>query len=151
MKNALWQIRKTNPIRVGCLEVMDNLSGKVTDRHFKTIEDFHKRLTGTMGGRGVKDLDHLAVIRNIMAHNYGVAEDYHDLLKPDAEASALQKRRMRAIRRAMNENAGIKVDGFNKVLMDSGFLAYSTGEFARYAGELKSAVQLYHHENSLAR
>ncbi|EPG0742722.1 Gp49 family protein [Salmonella enterica subsp. enterica serovar Typhi] len=31
---------------------MDRLSGEVTDKRFKTVEDCHKRLTGTIGGKG---------------------------------------------------------------------------------------------------
>ncbi|EGK0129393.1 hypothetical protein IOJ69_002979 [Salmonella enterica] len=128
---------------VECLDVMDRLSGEVTDKRFKTVEDCHKRLTGTIGGKGIRDIDHLAAIRNIMAHNDGVAENYHNLLKSNAKKSETQKRDIRAINRAKNENAGITVNFFNGVLMDDQFLEYVVGEFNRYVSELDAAVRQY--------
>ena len=128
---------------VECLDVMDRLSGEVTDKRFKTVEDCHKRLTGTIGGKGIRDIDHLAAIRNIMAHNDGVAENYHNLLKSNAKKSETPKRDIRAINRAKNENAGITVNFFNGVLMDDQFLEYVVGEFNRYVSELDAAVRQY--------
>ncbi|WP_228298085.1 hypothetical protein [Klebsiella variicola] len=64
---------------VDCLALMDDLSSKTTDKTRKTIEDCHKRLKRNFGGKSIKDVDHLAVIRNIMAHSDGVAEDYKTL------------------------------------------------------------------------
>ncbi|HAU6500390.1 TPA: hypothetical protein JD890_27070, partial [Citrobacter freundii] len=73
----------------------------------------------------------------------GVAENYHNLLKSNAKKSETQKRDIRAINRAKNENAGITVNFFNGVLMDDQFLEYVVGEFNRYVSELDAAVRQY--------
>ncbi|EJL93141.1 hypothetical protein PMI17_00410 [Pantoea sp. GM01] len=132
---------------VGCLSVMDHLFGEITGKPFKYIADCHRRLTGTFGGDGIRDLDHLSAIRNIMAHNDGVADAYRDRLKPNSKTSPSQKQYFSAIRRAMDENAGIAVNSLNCVLMDSRFLAYAAGEFERYVGELEAAVYHYREQN----
>lgn len=132
---------------VGCLGVMDHLSGEVTNKSFKTVDDCHKRLKAIMGGKTVRDTDHLTVIRNIMAHNDGTAEDYHQLLESKSKLSTTQRRCMHGLRRAMTENAGIDVNDFGEVLMDSGFLEYTAEEFERYISEMEAAVQAYCEKN----
>ncbi len=70
---------------VECLDVMDRLTGEVTDKRFKTVEDCHKRLTGSIGGKAIRNIDHLVAIRNIMAHSNGVAKDYHSILNSNVK------------------------------------------------------------------
>ncbi|EPK3417043.1 TPA: hypothetical protein MIK07_21725, partial [Klebsiella pneumoniae] len=52
-------------------------------------------------------------------------------------------REIKAIRRAINENAGIAVNDFDEVLMDGRFLKYVLGEFNRYISELVASVSRY--------
>ena len=74
-----------------------------------------------------------------MAHNDGVAENYHSL----ANSTLKKSREIRAVHRAMNENAGITVNIFDEVLMNDRFLEYVVGEFDRYVRELEAAVLSY--------
>ncbi|WP_417640983.1 hypothetical protein [Klebsiella pneumoniae] len=124
---------------VECLDVMDRLTGEVTDKRFKTVEDCHKRLTGSIGGKAIRNIDHLVAIRNIMAHSNGVAKDYHSILNSNVKKT----REIKAILRAINENAGIAVNAFDEVLMDGRFLKYVLGEFNRYISELVVSVSRY--------
>ncbi|MDU5880084.1 MAG: hypothetical protein E6Z37_23430 [Serratia marcescens] len=128
---------------VGCLEVMDDLSCKITDKRHKTVEDCHKRLRCDFGGRNIKDIEHLAVIRNIMAHNDGIADNYKILSCKQMEKNGYEKRLLRAISRAISENSGVSISIFNNVLMDDRFLMYAISEFERYANELITAIRTY--------
>ena len=127
----------------GCLDLMDNLLSETTDKKHKTIEDCHKRLKRNFGGESIKDVDHLAVIRNIMAHSDGVANDYKILSCKQTKKNDSEKRLLRAIPRAVAENAGISITIYNNVLMDERFLMYTVGEFERYVDELNTAVRSY--------
>lgn len=124
---------------VECLSVMDTLTSEVTDKRFKTLEDCHKRLTGAIGGKGIRNIDHLVAIRNIMAHNDGVAKNYHKILSSNIK----QPREVKAILRAINDNAGIAVNAFDEVLMNDRFLEYIVDEINRYVSELVAAVSRY--------
>lgn len=128
---------------VDCLELMDDLSGKVTNKIHKTVEDCHKRLKQNFDGRNIKDIDHLSVIRNIMAHSDGVADNYKMLSCKQTKKTDSEKRLLRAIPRAIAENAGVSITIFNNVLMDERFLMYVVGEFERYVDELNTAVLTY--------
>ncbi|MFU7617366.1 hypothetical protein ACNAPE_29445, partial [Klebsiella pneumoniae] len=88
-------------------------------------------------------VDHLAVIRNIMAHSDGVAEDYKTLSCKKTKKTEYEKRLLRAIPRAMAENAGVSINMFNDIVMDDRFLMYAVGEFERYVNELNTAVRTY--------
>ena len=116
---------------VDCLALMDDLSSKTTDKTRKTIEDCHKRLKRNFGGK------------NIMAHSDGVAEDYKTLSCKKTKKTEYEKRLLRAIPRAMAENAGVSINMFNDILMDDRFLMYAVGEFERYVNELNTAVRTY--------
>lgn len=76
-----------------------------------------------------------------MAHSDGVAGDNKILSCKQKNGS--EKRFLRAIPRAMAENAGISITIFNNVLMDDRFLMYVVGEFGRYVDELNSALCAY--------
>lgn len=128
---------------VDCLELMDHLSCKITDKKYKTVEDCHKRLKQNFGGEKIKDIDHLSVIRNIMAHSNGVADNYKILSCKQTKKNDVQKRLLRAIHRAKAENAGISMTIFNNVLMDKTFLMYVSCEFERYVEELNTAILTY--------
>ncbi|MDH8030031.1 hypothetical protein QIG50_28250, partial [Klebsiella pneumoniae] len=58
-------------------------------------------------------------------------------------SNAKKTREIKAIRRAINENAGIAVNDFDEVLMDGRFLKYVLGEFNRYISELVASVSRY--------
>lgn len=128
---------------VDCLKLMDDLSCETTDKTHKTIEDCHKRLKRNFGGESIKDVDHLAVIRNIMAHSDGVADNYQILSCKPTKKTETEKRVLRGIPRAIAENAGISITLFDEVLMDDRFLMYAVGEFGRYIDELNTAVRNY--------
>lgn len=126
-----------------CLEIMDHLSSKTTNKKHKTVEDCHKRLKEDFGGENIKDIDHLSVIRNIMAHSDGTADNYKMIFSKQTKKNDAEKRLLRAIHRANAENAGITMTIFNNVLMDETFLMYVSCEFERYIEELNTAVLTY--------
>ncbi|WP_336996814.1 hypothetical protein [Leclercia sp. UBA7405] len=128
---------------VDCLELMDDLSGKVTNKIRKTVEDCHKRLKENFGGGNIKDIDHLSVIRNIMAHSDGIADNYKMLSCKQTKKTDSEKRLLRAIPRAIAEKAGVSITIFNNVLMDERFLLYVVDEFERYVDELNTAILTY--------
>ncbi|MGN2429268.1 hypothetical protein [Klebsiella electrica] len=78
-----------------------------------------------------------------MAHSDGVADDYRTLSCKQTKKTEYEKRLLRAIPRAMAENAGVSITIFNNVLMDNRFLMYSVSEFERYVNELDTAVRTY--------
>jgi len=127
---------------IGCLDVMNILSGEVSNKVFKTLDDCHKKLR-TIGVQDIMDADHLAVIRNIMAHSDAVAVNYHALLKPNVKTSESQKRQIRGLHRAISDNAGISISDFNVVVMDERFLDYAVREFERYVTEVDAAIRNY--------
>ncbi|MDM9542129.1 hypothetical protein QU700_33030, partial [Klebsiella pneumoniae] len=67
------------------------------------------------------------------------AKDYHSILNSNVKKT----REIKAILRAINENAGIAVNAFDEVLMDGRFLKYVLGEFNRYISELVASVSRY--------
>jgi|GEM_PF-1305906 len=128
---------------VDCLDLMDDLSCNLTDKKYKTVEDCHKRLKENFGGEKIKDTDHLTIIRNIMAHSDGVADNFNLISSKKTKKSDGEKRLLRAIRRTEVENAGILLTNFNNVLMDDSFLMYVAREFQRYIEELNAAVLVF--------
>lgn len=131
----------------GCQKLIEELTG--IDIYIKrNIENCHKLLTNEIGG-AVMDVDHLTVIRNIMAHSDGIAENYHELLAPNTKRTDYQKRLLRAFRRAKTADCGISVTMYNNVIMEEYFLDYAIGEFERYIKQLEVAVRAYY-ENSIS-
>lgn len=133
---------------VGCLEVLDKISGQATAKTFQKVEDCHRRLYERLADIGIMDVDHLAVIRNIMAHSDGVAENYHDLALPNVKLTGYQKRLIKAVPRAVTNNTGMTINERNVLSMDAHFLDYAVGEFERYITEVDAAIRLYHRHNS---
>ncbi len=133
---------------IECLKFMINLSGYIDDNKRgnkrEKIEDCHTILTNVIGGKGIQDVDHLIIIRNIMAHNDGVARDHKEILNRKGKKTGAERRQLRAIRRAENENSGISVNDFDSVLMDDRFLMYTVSEIKRYVESLEAAVQAYY-------
>lgn len=78
-----------------------------------------------------------------MAHSDGVADNYKMLSCKQTKKTDSEKRLLRAIPRAIAENAGVSITIFNNVLMDERFLMYVVGEFERYVDELNTAVLTY--------
>lgn len=126
-----------------CLKLMKELSGYTEEKKDGVIEDTHSILKNVIGGENIADVDHLTVIRNVMAHSDGVACDYKRISTTNNKKNNRQKRLLRAIRKAEGENAGISVNFFNVVLMDERFLMYTVGEIQRYVDSLETAVQTY--------
>lgn len=135
---------------IDCLKFMISLSGytdnnKRTNRREK-LEDCHAFLTDVIGGKGIADVDHLIILRNIMAHNDGFASKHNEISNRIGKKTESEKRQLRAINRAENENAGISVNDFDGVLMDKTFLMYVVGEINRYIESLDAAVRRFHKE-----
>lgn len=124
-----------------CLELMTDLSGHTKKLHGGTVEKTHTMLTDIIGGKEIMDVDHLTIIRNIMAHNDGVATNYNKIASKTSKKTEAEKRQLYAINRA---NSGISVNLFNGVLMNDKFLMYAVGEIERYVKSLEAAVQAYH-------
>lgn len=124
-----------------CLKLMIDLSGHTEKLKHGTIEKTHTMLAKVIGGKGIIDVDHLTVIRNIMAHNDGVAADYNKLVNKESKKTDAEKRLLNAICRA---NSHISVNIFGGVLMKDTFLMYAVGEIERYVDSLQETVQAYH-------
>lgn len=62
-----------------CLAYMVELTNfeKEKIKSMGAIEGAHEVLTKAIGAKGVSNVEHLKVIRNIMTHNDGVARDYN--------------------------------------------------------------------------
>ncbi|MGL5669276.1 MAG: hypothetical protein ACRDD9_24490 [Shewanella sp.] len=134
-----------------CLELMMHLCEYTFESKKKlgVVEKTHYVLKNIIGGSDIADLDHLIVIRNIMAHNDGIATDYKEILVRKESKSDGEKRRVRAIRRAEDDKSGISVSYGNKILMDDIFLMYTVGEIQRYVDSLEAAVQTYYRTKHL--
>lgn len=127
--------------RIGeCLLFMVKLSDHKDEISGKgVIEKTHSIIKEVFNGKGIDDIDHLTVIRNIMIHNDGLAENYNKIKNKKSKRTDAEKRLLKAIYRA----EGIKVNVFDGVLMDSNFLVYAVGEFERYVKSLEVLVQTY--------
>ncbi|WP_447835857.1 hypothetical protein [Aeromonas salmonicida] len=131
-----------------CLELMKKLSGYTGEMKGGVIEKTHFILKEVIGGENIADVDHLTVIRNVMAHCDGVAYDYKSISTTKSKINDRQKRLLRAIRRAEAENAGISVNFLNYVLMNERFLMYTVDEIQRYVNNVEAAVQTYYKNES---
>lgn len=122
-----------------CLIFMIKLSGYKEKITGKGGGGIHTLIKSGFNGKGIDDVDHLPVIRNIMIHNDGVAVNYNKTLNIKSKKTDAEKRLLKAMCRA----EGIKVNDFDSVLMDSDFLLYAIGEFERYIKNLEVLVQDY--------
>ncbi|EIQ0568175.1 hypothetical protein LUL08_000834 [Escherichia coli] len=129
-----------------CLMLMAELTGTVLKKR-PSVELCHEYLTQKIGGAGIADVDHLTVIRNIMAHSDGIAEHYQEWLTSDVKLKDPQKRLIRALHRAQQPGAGISVTEYNNVNMDACFLNYAVDEFEHYTGKLEIAVRAYYEQS----
>lgn len=126
-----------------CLEFMLELTGfEGKLKGMGAIEKAHDMLKKVIGGKGITDLDHLTVIRNVMAHSDGTAKGYREINTRIGKKSPSEKRVLSAIRKT----EGVSVNFIDDVLMDERFLEYAVGDFKRYVGEMEAAVQRYHAE-----
>lgn len=103
------------------------------------IEKAHSMLKKIIGGEGIADLDHLTVIRNVMAHSDGTAKGYRVTSTRKGSKSFSEKRMLSALRKTK----GVSVNIFDGVLMDEIFLEYAVCEFQRYVNQMEAAVQRY--------
>ncbi|QKZ04872.1 hypothetical protein [Pseudomonas eucalypticola] len=126
-----------------CLEFMLELTGfEGKLKGMGPIEKAHDMLKKVIGGKGITDLDHLTVIRNVMAHNDGTAKGYSEISTRIGRKNTWEKRVLSAIRKT--EGVGVSVNFFDGVLMDERFLEYAADDFQRYVEEMEAAVQRYH-------
>lgn len=133
---GLFEQRMSN-----CLELMIRLSGHTEILKGGMIEKTHDMLTTIYGKKDIADVDHLTIIRNIMAHADGVAHEYHQLLKMTRAKKDSEKRQLRAISKA---SEAISVTCFNTVLLKNNFLNFAVDEISRYVEAINSTVQEYH-------
>jgi hypothetical protein len=126
-----------------CLEFMLELTGFEGElKGMGPLEKAHSMLKKVIGGKDITDLDHLTVIRNVMAHSDGTAKGYREISTRIGKKSPSEKRVLSAIRRT----EGVSVNFIDDVLMDERFLEYAVADFKRYVGEMEAAVQRYHAE-----
>lgn len=133
---------------IECLKLMAELTGTEIKKKL-SIELCHEFLTDEIGGTGVTNVDHLTVIRNIMAHNDGVAENYQGLLVSNTSLKHSQKRMVRELVRAEKANCGISVTLYNNVIMDESFMGYAIREFENYIQILDVSVRSYYDKAEL--
>ncbi|MDF5705109.1 hypothetical protein ONS79_16080 [Aeromonas hydrophila subsp. hydrophila] len=128
-----------------CMSIMTKLSGYTYENKKKlgVVEKTHFVLGNVFGGGDISDVEHLTIIRNVMAHCDSVAHDYKSISVSKEKKTERQNRLLRAIRRAEDEKSGISVNYFNRVLMDERFLMYTVGEIQRYVDSLETAIQTY--------
>ncbi|USV59393.1 hypothetical protein [Aeromonas encheleia] len=131
-----------------CLKLMISLSSYTEEIKLGIMEKTHFVLKKIINGSDITDIDHLIVIRNIMAHNDGVATNYKEISIRKGKKSASERRLLRSIRRAENENSVISVSYFNNVIMNERFLMYAVDEIQRYVESLEAAVQTYYKTKS---
>lgn len=127
-----------------CLVFMLELTGFEGElKGIGPIEKAHAMLKKVIGGQGITDLDHLTVIRNVMAHSNSTAKGYSEISTRNGKKSPSEKRVLSAIRKT----EGVSVNFSDDVLMDERFLEHAVGDFQRYVGEIQAAVQRYHAAN----
>ncbi|MGQ7744591.1 hypothetical protein ACUNDQ_10315 [Pectobacterium brasiliense] len=127
----------------GCLDFMTRESGYVGKLKGGVVEKTHVVLRNAIGGKNIPDVDHLTIIRNIMAHNDGMATDYNRISTDERKKTDSENRLLRAIRRAEKEKAGIAVNLYGDVLMDGNFLMYVVDEITRYVESMETACHAY--------
>ncbi|MGY3975986.1 hypothetical protein ACW5XX_03405 [Aeromonas mytilicola] len=140
---GLFEHRMSN-----CLNLMISLSEYTEEINLGIWEKTHFFLKKIIGGSDIADIDHLIVIRNIMAHNDGIATNYKEISTRKGKKTAPERRLLRAICRAENENSGISIGYFSDVLMNERFLMYTVGEIQRYVDSLEATVQTYYKTKS---
>lgn len=133
---------------IGCLKLMEELTGVHIKKRY-TIEECHSFLKKEIGVAKIKDVDHLTVIRNIMAHSDGIAENYQKIINSKAKRTDSERRLVQALRRGKNAGYGISVTEYNNVIMDESFLDYAISEFERYFKQLEDAVRTYYENSKL--
>lgn len=128
----------------GCLDLMISLTNFSGELNCKgPIERAHAILKKGFGARGIDDIDHLTMIRNIMIHNDGVATEYHKTLFKKEKKTEFEKRLVKAIERT----EGVEVSPFNGIIVDERFLIYAVAEFNRYATALEQKIQTHHRQS----
>ncbi|MFK3973538.1 hypothetical protein ACI2KS_22735 [Pseudomonas sp. NPDC087358] len=122
----------------GCLDLMISLTNFGGDLEYKgPIEKTDTILKKGFNARDIDDVDHLTIIRNIMAHNDGMATKYHEIRCKEGKKTTFEKRLIKAIERTQ----GIEVNIFNGIIVDEQFLTYVVSEFSRYANALEHTIQ----------
>lgn len=124
-----------------CLEYMIKISNHTAKLYGGTIEKTHKVLTEYIGGNSIVDINHLTVIRNIMAHNDGVASNYNKISTQLNKKTDEQKKIIKAINKTKGK--GIIVNRFDDVIMNDQFLMYSIDEMEQYIVGLEAAIKAY--------
>jgi len=126
-----------------CFELMTKLINCNQDIKGKgPIEKTQNLLKSEFGAKNIPDVDHLTVIRNIMIHNDGTAPNYRKILSKTDKKTDAEKRLLKAIKRTPE----LRVNNFNGLIMDEGFLQYAVSEFDRYTKSLEIVIQTYHKE-----
>lgn len=129
-----------------CQRLMEKLSDEVWEEHrFRTFESADKMLRDIPGGKDINKVDHLAAIRNVMAHNDGIAVRYKQDIDKSGSGAALK--RLRAIRKAVDNKMGVSLNDFNGVLLDSSFLMCAVGKFEQYIDGMGEAIRAYQKTN----
>jgi len=134
----------------GCLDLMMSLTNFDGDlKHKGPIEKADTILKKGFNAKDIDNVDHLTMIRNVMAHNDGVATKYHETRSKKEKKTTFEKRLVKAIERTK----GIEANMFNGIIVDKQFLTYAASELNRYATALEQTIQKHHrqslsHENS---
>lgn len=125
-----------------CVKLMLDLCGYTEKLEKGTLEKTHQVLKKGIGAKGIVDVDHLTILRNIMAHGDGIYTEYKQIINKSTKKTPSEKRTINALNRAMS-NSLITVNDFGGVLLKDNFLSDITNEIERYIASLNKEVERY--------
>lgn len=125
-----------------CVKLMLDICGYTGKLEKGILEKTHQVLKKGIGAKGVADVDHLTILRNIMAHGDGICTEYSEIIRKTTEKSDSEKRKLKALNRAVS-NSLITVNDFGGVLLKDNFLSDITNEIDRYIANLNKEVESY--------
>lgn len=125
-----------------CVKLMLDLCGYTGRLEKGILEKTHQVLKNGIGAKGVVDVDHLTILRNIMAHGDGICTEYFEITRKTTKKSDAEKRKLKALNRAVS-NSLITVNDFGGVLLKDNFLSDITNEIEYYIASLNKEVESY--------
>lgn len=129
---------------IGCLALLMKLSNHKQNIKRISLEEIHNFIVKIIADEPFIDIDHLIILRNIMAHNDAVANNYRQIQSSNEKKTQKEKRMLNAVKRLLKEDAGVTISRSNHVIMDDFFLPYAVSEFKRYINSLEISIHRYH-------
>ncbi|WP_051880514.1 hypothetical protein [Buttiauxella noackiae] len=133
-----------------CLSIMITESNYIKKLSEGVIENTHEVLKKGIGRKDISDLNHLTVIRNILAHNDGRYYEYVSVAnKPDIDRKRKERRKFLAVERALKGGTGVSINDLSELILDAGFLTQAVNEIEEYTRKLSDAVTHYANNKTL--